>query len=83
MAQRLFASMDPAMWTATHHNPIKTMRLLSPERRDVAQTDPAFAAHLDRVERDHREYQSTKSWFERTYGKAQAKKSAPIQSAHH
>ncbi|CAN5709516.1 glycosyltransferase family 1 protein [soil metagenome] len=79
--QRLFASMDPALWDATHHNPIKTLRLLTPERRDVIQTDPRFAAHLKRAENSLREYLSTKTWFQRTYkqaGKSVAKKSAPL-----
>src|SRR3954471_7751784 len=76
-AQRLFASMDPALWDATHHNPIKTLRLLAPERRDVIQTDPRFAAHLKRVEDSLREYLSTKTWFERTQ-KSHAKDRSPL-----
>src|SRR3954470_19174953 len=79
-AARLFASMDPPLWDATHHNPIKTMRLLSPERRDVVETDPNFAAHVSRIEGELDEYLSTKSWFERTYksGKSSNSKRAPV-----
>jgi starch phosphorylase len=66
-AQNLFASMDVALWNATHHNPIKTIKLLSPERRDVVETDPRFAEHLDRVERALKDYLSTKTWFDRKY----------------
>jgi len=43
-AQRFVRVDDPAMWTATHHNPIKTMRLLSPSGAMSRRTDPAFAA---------------------------------------
>ncbi|MBC8105106.1 MAG: alpha-glucan family phosphorylase [Anaerolineae bacterium] len=75
-AQRLFASMDPALWDATHHNPIKTLRLLPAERRDVIQNDPRFTAHLKRVEDSLREYLSTKTWFERTYDRRPAHKKA-------
>jgi starch phosphorylase len=50
-AIRLFAAMDPNLWDATHHNPLRTMRLLAPERRDALHQDSRFAAHLDRVER--------------------------------
>src|SRR5687767_11336405 len=75
-AVRLFASMDPALWRATHHNPIKTMRLLAPERREVVQTDPRFAQHLSRVERSLRDYLATKTWFERKY--KSASKSKPL-----
>ena len=31
-AQRLFASLDPRLWEATHHNPIKTIRPQPEER---------------------------------------------------
>jgi len=27
--------MDPAHWRATHHNPLKTMRMLAPEQREL------------------------------------------------
>src|SRR5947208_1150895 len=28
-AQRLFAALDPKLWDATHHNPIKTLHMLA------------------------------------------------------
>src|SRR4051812_22734347 len=65
-AQNLFASMDPPLWRATHHNPIKTLRLLAPERRDAIENDARFAEHLDRVERDLKRYLGTRTWFEKT-----------------
>ncbi len=68
-AQRLFASLDPALWEATHHNPIKTLRLLAPERRRTLLEDESFAAHLSRVERELARYLKTPTWFERTHGK--------------
>jgi starch phosphorylase len=64
-AQALFASMDPALWRAMHHNPIKTMRLLAPERRGLIEGDAPFAQHLARIERALRDYLNTKTWFEK------------------
>jgi starch phosphorylase len=62
-AQRLFASLEPRFWDATHHNPIKTLKLLSPERREVIEKDPAVLAHLERVEKALAAYMSAKTWF--------------------
>src|SRR4051794_9442908 len=68
-AQRLFASMDPATWAATHHNPIRMMELLPPERREALETDEAFVGHLARCERALDEYLSARSWFGKTLGR--------------
>src|ERR1043165_3359809 len=65
-AQRLFASMDPALWSATKHNPLKTTRLLSAERRSAIAADPGFAAHLSRVEQALADYLSQKAWFHKS-----------------
>jgi starch phosphorylase len=64
-AQRLFASLDPRIWDATHHNPIKTIKLLTPERRDGLEQDAAFAQHLERVERALADYLKAPTWFAR------------------
>jgi starch phosphorylase len=68
-AIRLFAAMDPSLWDATHHNPLRTMRLLAPERREALRDDPRFAAHLDRVERAFTAYMDVRPWFVRTHGR--------------
>jgi starch phosphorylase len=65
-AQRLFESMDPRLWKATNQNPLKTFRLLAPERLAALETDAAFAAHLARVEAALEKYLNTKTWFDRT-----------------
>src|SRR6476620_5909261 len=62
-AQRLFASLDPRLWEATHHNPIKTIRLLNPERREMLDDDAGFLAHLDRVEKALKRYMTARTWF--------------------
>src|SRR5215207_223417 len=57
-AQQLFAAMDPPLWEATKHNPIRTIKLLSAERRNALVDDEGFAAHLVRVEKDLAKYLS-------------------------
>src|SRR5688572_2146601 len=69
-AQNLFASLDPPLWQATHHNPIRTMNLLPPEWRESLDADDAFLDHLTRCERDLERYLSTRTWFDRTQRKA-------------
>ena len=65
-AQSLFASLDPALWRATHHNPIRTIKLLSPDARDAIERDPAFDEHLARCERELKQYLAARTWFDRT-----------------
>jgi starch phosphorylase len=65
-AQRLFASIDPILWEATHHNPIATLELLSTERRGAIESDRLFADHLGRVEQALQRYLSARTWFART-----------------
>src|SRR3954447_15501154 len=64
--QRLFAATDPQLFRATNHNPLKTMRLLAPERRDALMRDERFAEHLTRCEDDLKKYLGAKTWFDRT-----------------
>src|SRR4051812_46737285 len=72
-SQRLFAAMDPQLFRATNHNPLKTIRLLSPERREALENDPRFADHLARCEAELKEYLGTKTWFQRTQSRGAAK----------
>lgn len=62
-ATALFASMDPPLFTATNQNPVKTLRMLSPERRRWISTDAGFAERLAAVEADLAAYFSTRPWF--------------------
>jgi starch phosphorylase len=65
-AQNLFASIDPVLWEATSRNPLKTIRLLAPERRSAVETDRHFSNHLDHCERQLARYLNTRTWFDRT-----------------
>ena len=73
--QRLFAAMDPPLWRATNQNPLKTIRLLSPERRDALLRDSQFISHLERCERELKDYLAEKTWFDRS---AKAGKTKPL-----
>src|SRR4051794_7143010 len=64
--QRLFASMDPALWEATGHNPIKTLRLLEPHQRERLNGDARFVEAVARCEKHLAQYLSTSTWYERT-----------------
>jgi starch phosphorylase len=56
--RELFASIDPAIWETTRHNPVRTLALVTPERlhelagddsflERVADASERFKAHLD------------------------------------
>src|SRR5438094_4596054 len=65
-SQRLFAGVDPALFRATNHNPLKTMRQLRPERREALLHDARFEAHLARCENELKQYLAAKTWFDRS-----------------
>ena len=65
-AQHLFESLDPALWKATHHNPIRTIRELDATRRASLEADASFHAALDAVEARQREYLGARTWYDRT-----------------
>jgi starch phosphorylase len=48
-AREVFRKLDYKLWRMTHHNPVKLLRLLSPERAQAAADDPAFLALYDRA----------------------------------
>lgn len=64
-AQRLFASVDPCLWEANHHNPIATIDQLSPERVRAVQADDQLESHLTRVEQELKRYLVARTWFRR------------------
>jgi starch phosphorylase len=65
-AQRLFAALDPALWAALNHNPLKTLEMLPAERRERLCENERFAELLERCERDLRDYLRARMWFART-----------------
>jgi starch phosphorylase len=67
-AQALFASMDPKLFHATNQNPLRTLRMLSPERRELIESDPGFHKRLADCEAALRSYLSAPTWFKKTHG---------------
>lgn len=65
-AVRLFAGLDPALFTATNQNPIRTLRLLTPERRELIETDAGLGARVAAVEGELASYLSEGTWFGKT-----------------
>jgi starch phosphorylase len=72
-AQSLFAALDPLLWEATHHNPIKLLTMLSTERRTLLESDPTFHARLAACEHELHTYLSAETWFHRTHKSRGAK----------
>lgn len=62
-ATALFAGIDPPLFTATNQNPVKMLRMLNPERRKLIETDPAFVARLEKVEKALAAYMAAPTWF--------------------
>ena len=48
-AREVFRYLDYAVWRGTHHNPIRMLGLVSPERLEGVACDPAFLALYDRA----------------------------------
>jgi len=65
-AQNLFASMDPLLWKATNQNPLKILKLLAPERRELLESDEGFHEALSAVEKHFAQYMAAKPWYQRT-----------------
>lgn len=48
-ARRLFETIDPTLWRLTHHNPVKLLYDLKPERLTALAEDPAFVRQYSAV----------------------------------
>jgi starch phosphorylase len=66
-AQALFARLDPALWTATNHNPVKFLRNVHQERLNQAAADPDYLAayHAVLAEFDAYMHPAGNTWWER------------------
>ena len=64
--QRLFASLEPAMWEAVGRNPLVLLSQLSDDRLDQLANDSDFLARLSAREKELAAYLRSKSWFART-----------------
>lgn len=69
-AQTLFASIDPELWEAVSHNPVKLLRTVGQSKLDTAATDPDFLERYTAVLAAFDAYRSpnAETWFGSTYG---------------
>jgi starch phosphorylase len=63
-ARELFETIDPTLWFLTHHNPVKLLADVRPDRLARLGEDPSFLRHYSAVLRLFDEYRANKkSWF--------------------
>jgi starch phosphorylase len=68
-AQSLFASIDPELWEAVSHNPVKLLRTVQQEKLDAAAARPEFLKAYNAVLAAFDAYMApnAKTWFGETY----------------
>ena len=72
-ARQLFELIDPTLWYFTHHNPVRLLAEVTPERLQQLAHDPTFIRHYSAVIRTFDEYLlGTGTWFGKTYGRPQS-----------
>jgi starch phosphorylase len=68
-AREVFRVLDYPLWRATAHNPVKLLRLVSPERLTEVASDPAFLRLYDAALEQLQNTQSaTDTWWSRHTG---------------
>ncbi|WP_447984225.1 alpha-glucan family phosphorylase [Nitrospira sp. Nam74] len=67
-ARQLFETIDPTLWRLSHHNPVKLLQDLKPDRLSVLNEDPIFVRQYSAVVKAFDEYMSREgTWFSRQY----------------
>ena len=67
-ARRLFETIDPTLWRLTHHNPVKLLHDLKPDRLDSLGKDPVFVRQYSAVLKAYDEYMAARgTWFATQY----------------
>jgi len=67
-ALAMFETIDPLLWEEVNHNPVKLLRMVSPERLELLAGDRDFLALFDDVIAAFDAYMHPEStWFSRTY----------------
>lgn len=67
-ARRLFETVDPTLWRLSHHNPVKLLHELKPERLASLNEDPVFIRLYSSVLKAYDEYMGASStWFADRY----------------
>jgi starch phosphorylase len=50
-ARQLFEAIDPTLWLLTHHNPVKLLADVKPERLAKLAEDPSYLRHRNQIVR--------------------------------
>lgn len=67
-ARRLFETLDPTLWRLSHHNPVKLLQDMKPERLTALAEDPAFIRQYSAVLKTYDEYMAAKgTWYATQY----------------
>jgi starch phosphorylase len=64
----LFRRMDLDLWESTRHNPVLMLGTITQERLEALARDESFLSHMDRAAREMRACETTRGWYQRTYG---------------
>src|SRR3954447_25383788 len=66
-AVALFRRINPDLFEALDHSPIRLLGATEQSRFEQLETDDAFLAHMDRVSASLDHYLSAPTWFQETY----------------
>ena len=67
-ARQLFETIDPTLWRLSHHNPVKLLQDVKPDRLTNLTNDPAFVRQYSAVLKAYEQYMSRDgTWFSRQY----------------
>jgi starch phosphorylase len=64
----LFRRLDPDLFSATGHNPVKMLGVMDQERLESLCDDNGFIAHMERVAEALDAYLKADTWYRDTYG---------------
>lgn len=63
-ARRLFESVDPVLWSHSHHNPVQVLSKVSADRLAALASDPGFVRQYSAVIKAYDEYRAKQdTWF--------------------
>jgi starch phosphorylase len=65
----LFRRLDPDLFEAVEHSPVKLLGALDQARMENLESDDGFLAHMDRVEEALDAYLAATTWYQETYGR--------------
>ena len=68
-ASVLFREIDPELWVAVHHNPVKLLRNVSQARLIAASENENFVQRSEQLAQRLKDYKNKPDrWFQKTYG---------------